>query len=311
MLDVRRFHTFLAVVDTGSFTAAARQLHLTQSAVSQQVAQLERDLGVTLLERVARGVVLTDAGDALTARARRLLGELTVLEHEVRQFGASGQPLRIGSFTSAGAELLPAALRLYLRKRPEQKLTLHLVHPDDAASQVLANEIDVLIAWEYDFAAHPLDATLTQVRLPDDPLRAVLPAGHPLARRTHVKLAELAAEPWITRSHRPPYEDAYPMMCRLAGFEPNITFQAEDYRTILGLVAAGIGVSLVPALSIGRPSEEIAVRPLSSPTFTRRVTLAAMPETAMLAPVAELFEAIAETSRMLADARELAEAEHD
>jgi DNA-binding transcriptional LysR family regulator len=125
----------------------------------------------------------------------------------------------------------------------------------------------VLLTWEYDFAPQPLDDSLAQLRLPDDPLLVVLPADHALAKQDKVlladlaDLADLAADRWVVRVHRAPYVDAYETMCRIAGFEPDVAFRTDDYQALQGLVAAGMGVSLVPQLSLTAHRDDIVILP--------------------------------------------------
>src|ERR1700691_1596822 len=120
--------------------------------------------------------------------------------------------------------------------------------PGDITTPLWDGSIHALLTWEYSFAPQPLNRRLAQFRLLDDPLLAVLPAGHPLSARADIALADLAHEPGVARAHAAPYENAYETMCRIAGFEPEIAFRVDDYEALQGLVAAGLGVSMAPAL---------------------------------------------------------------
>ncbi len=296
MLDVRRLQIFVTVTEEGSFTAAGQRLYLTQSAVSQQMAALERDLGVALLRRVPRGIRLTPAGEALVARARDLFGEMTAIEQQVRTFGAGPQDIRVGTFATAGVELLPLALKGFRARRPDVRVLLTSVHTDDLLTTLRAGDIHVLLTWEYNFAPQPLTGGFVQLRLPDDPLHVLLPMDHPLARRAELALAELADERWVVRSHRPPYEDAYERMCRLAGFEPDIAFRTDDYHSLQGLVAAGMGVSLVPGLSLAPHRDDIVTCRLTDPVLTRRLTAVTLTEASPDTPVADLLAVLRTTA---------------
>jgi DNA-binding transcriptional LysR family regulator len=138
MMDVRRLQIFVAVTEEGSFTAAAARLYLTQSAVSQQMAALERELGVPLLQRLARGVRLTPAGEVLATRSKGLFGEIATIEQEVRTFGDGPQQITLGAFATAGVELLPVALKALKAQRPEVRVELSPVHTDDAVARLRA-----------------------------------------------------------------------------------------------------------------------------------------------------------------------------
>lgn len=294
MLDVRRLQIIAAVADEGSFTAAARRLHLTQSAVSQQMSALEQELGVVLLERMARGVRLTPAGQALVVRTKRLFRDITTVEQEIRAFGEGPQEIRLGAFASAGVELLPLALKEFRTRRPGVRILLSSA--DEPLAQLREGTVHALLTWEYTFAPQPLDPGLTQLRLPDDPLRVLLPADHPLAREEHLTLAELSDERWVVRSHRAPYEDAYQRMCRTAGFEPQIAFKADDYESLQGLVAANMGVSLIPVLSINPFRDDVVTCRLSTPEFARRVTAVTLSPAAWASPMADFLEILRTTA---------------
>lgn len=296
MLDVRRLQIFVAVAQEGSFTAAAQRLFLTQSAVSQQMAALEREMGVSLLRRLARGVKLTPAGEVLAARANGLFGEIASIEQEVRTFGDGPVEIRLGAFATAGVELLPLALRAFRSRRPDVHVRLCSVPTDEATTRLRDGDIHVLLTWEYDFAPQPVDRSLTQLRLPDDPLRVVLPAGHRLAGEQQLRLADLAPDRWVVRVHRAPYEEAYETMCRIAGFEPEVAFRADDYQALQGLVAAGMGVSMVPQLSLTAHRDDVVIRPLCTPTFARRVTAMTLPEARRADPVADFLEILRTTA---------------
>lgn len=299
MLDVRRLRIFVTVADEGSFTAAAQKLYLTQSAVSQQMSVFEREIGVPLLRRTPRGVSLTEAGETLVQRARGLFGEISAIEQEIHAFGDHSREIRLGAFSTAGMELLPHALKLFKAQQPGVRVLLRSIPTDDLLARLWEGEVHLLLLWDYNFAPQPLDRSLSVSRLPDDPLMVVLPADHDLAGKEHIALADLAHERWVVRAHRPPYADAYETMCRIAGFEPDIAFRADDYQSLQGLVAAGMGVSMAPALSLRPARDDVAIRPLSDPTFTRRVTVVTLPHVERSVPVAEFLGALRDSAEAL------------
>jgi DNA-binding transcriptional LysR family regulator len=297
MIDIRRLQIFVAVADEGSFTAAAQRLYLTQSAVSQQMATLEREIGVSLLRRMPRGVRLTPAGDVLATRAKGLFAEIATIEQEVHTFGDGPQEIMLGAFATAGVELLPVALKAFKVRCPDVRVQLSSVYTDDAINRLRDGDIHVLLTWEYDFAPQPMVGSVAQLRLTDDPLLVVLPADHALAREDQVRLVDLAADRWVVRSHRPPYEDAYETMCRIAGFEPDVAFRTDDYQSLQGLVAAGMGVSLIPQLSLTAHRDDVVIRPLRTPTFARRVTAMTLPEAGRAGPVADFLDTLRTTAQ--------------
>jgi DNA-binding transcriptional LysR family regulator len=302
MLDVRRLRILLTVAEEKSFTGAAQRLSLTQSAVSQQMAALERETGVALLNRTPQGVSLTEAGNILAQRSYRLLAEITAVEGELLAAGDARPEIRLGAFSTAGLELLPRALKAFTATRPEVRVSLVSLPPGDITTPLRDGSIHALLTWEYSFAPQPPNRHLAQFRLPDDPLLAVLPAGHPLTARTDITLADLADEPWMARSHREPYENAYETMCRIAGFEPEIAFRTDDYEALQGLVAAGLGVSMAPALSLVPRRHDVVIRPISQPLFTRQVSALTVVDAPRMAPLADFIAILHQTAEALRDA---------
>ena len=299
MLDLRRLRIFVAVAEGGSFTAAAESLYLTQSAVSQQVSVLEREAGVALFRRLPRGVELTPAGELLLRRARGLFAEVYSTEQALRRYGDSTQEVRLGSFASAGADLLPQALRTFAQRRPGVHVELRWGLPQTRTLAMLRDgELHLLLIWDYDFDPLPVDPGFRQLQLQTDPMVAVVPIDHPCSGQEKISLTELAGERWIARSHRPPYDnDAYAKMLRIAGVEPDIVFRTDDFQSLQGLVAAGFGVSLAPLLSVTPHRKDVALLPFSNPSFARRVTVLILPETEQSETITELIELLREPTR--------------
>jgi len=239
-----------AVVSSGSVTAAAENLGYTPSAVSQQVAALERQTGVPLLERVGRGVRPTAAGRLLTEHAdviSRNLAEAETALADLRA-GRTGT-LSVRYFATAGAALVPPAVARLRAEFPGVQLDLKLIDPQDPLPEVERGDADLAIVVRGD--STPPSPAVRLVHLLDDPMRAVLPRGHRLAAKRVIDLAELAEEPWICNERVPgTCMDVVLDACGAAGFSPNFTVLAEDYATARGFVAAGLGVSLIPQLGI-------------------------------------------------------------
>ncbi|GAA1228117.1 LysR family transcriptional regulator [Pseudonocardia alaniniphila] len=296
MLDTRRLRIFCTVAEEGSFTAAAARLHLTQSAISQQMAILEREVGTALVERCPRGIRLTAAGRLLADRARLLLSELACLEHDLHRLGERPASVHLGVFSTAGAYLIPLVVQEYRQRHTETRLVLHPCQPDELAAQLADGAVTVGLTWDYDFAPRPLDM-LERHHLLDDPMCVLLPAGHPLADHTEpLRLRDLGAEAWVARPHRAPYTDAFEVMCRIAGFEPDVVFRTEDYPSLQGLVAAGVGLAVAPRLSLVAQRPDVVAVPFDEPAFSRRIHAATLPETRRDPLVGQLLDVLREVS---------------
>jgi DNA-binding transcriptional LysR family regulator len=277
VLDARRLQIYVTVAAEGSFTAAAEQLYLSQSAVSQQMGILEREVGVPLMERMPRGVSLTPAGELLAARARVILDGMTSLEHELHQLADKPRRVSVGAFSTAGAHLIPLTVKAFHHRYPDDEINVVSSRADDVAAQLREGVIDVGLVWDYDYSPRPPEENLRTTPLLTDPLLVALPADHPLAKRSELRFIELADAPWIVRDHRQRYTDAFETMCRIAGFEPHVVFRTEDYQAVQGLVAAGIGVSLMPKMCVMAERTDVVTRPVSSPRFVRRVAAVSLP----------------------------------
>jgi DNA-binding transcriptional LysR family regulator len=277
MLDVRRLRVLREVARHGSFTAAAAALSYTPSAVSQQVAALEREAGTTLVVRGPRGVVLTEPGRLLAAEADGILGRLHAAELELQALaGLRAGLLRLGWFATAGATLMPRAIAAFQRRHPAVGLDLFQGDPDECVPRLRARELELALVYQFELA-EPVGADLQQVPLVDDPLNIGLPAGHRLARRRRVRLADLAGEHWIQGVRQGSTVEVLPRACRLAGFEPQVAFRTDDRIAVEGLVAAGVGVALIPQLTIPTARPDIVVRPLQARGLFRQVRAALPP----------------------------------
>jgi DNA-binding transcriptional LysR family regulator len=272
MLDVRRLRVLREVGRRGSFSAAAEALAFTQSAVSQQVAALEREAGTRLVERGPRGVRLTDAGRALSSHADAILARLDDAEEELAAIaGLRGGRLRLACFPSAGAALVPDAIRLFNGRYPEVGLSLGEDEPWDALPKLKAGEFDLAVVFDYHSPfAEQRDPELDFVHLLDDVMHAALPREHPLAGRARVRLADLEQDSWINGLRT--CGEFMVQACLSAGFEPQVTLESSDYATMQGLVAAGVGVTLIPDLVLATGvNPGVAVVPFAGDPPVRRI----------------------------------------
>ena len=272
MLDVRRMRVLREVAQRGSFSAAADALAYTQSAVSQQIAALEREAGTRLVERNARGVRLTDAGRALVEHADAILARLADAEAELEAIaGLRGGRLRLAAFPSAGATIMPEAIARFRARHPAVELTLEPADPEPALVKLRSGDADLVL--DITGSSRPLrDDGIERVHLLDDPMYVALPQGHPLAHKRNLKLEELADESWILGTTGScPDASIFLHSCQLAGFEPHVTFNSDDYFAIQGFVAAGVGASFIPDLALISVRDDIVVRSLGRETPVREV----------------------------------------
>ncbi len=299
MLNVNRLRVLNEVARRGSFSAAAEALSYTQSAVSQQIAALEAETGIGLLERRPRGVHLTSAGRALVEHTEGILARVQAAEEELSAIaGLRGGELRMASFPTAGATLMPAAIARFRASYPEVRLTLAEGEPEEIAPRLHAGEFDLALLFEFSDTAeadvgigerdaarvevtgetaHP--ARARRVELLEDPMFLALPREHRLARKRSLRLEELRGEAWVQTSASSPCARYVVRCCRAAGFEPEVAFESDDYQTVQGLVASGVGVALIPELALSVVREDIVVRALAPHPPGRRV-IAALPRAA-------------------------------
>src|SRR5579859_2986632 len=278
MLNVGRLKILREVAYGGSISAAAEALSYTQSAVSQQIAALEAEAGTPLLERHPRGVTLTAAGQTLVGHAEGILARVDAAESALAEIaGLRAGKLRLASFPTAGATLVPRAIAAFRESYPDVEITLTEGEPEDIAPRVRRGELDLALLYEFDEPSALAQArTLT---LLEDPMYLALSREHPLAGKEGLRLADLAAESWVQTSNASPCARHVVRRCHAAGFEPRVSFHSDDYQTIQGLVAAGVGVALIPELALSATRGDIAIRALAPAPPVRRV-IAALPDRA-------------------------------
>jgi DNA-binding transcriptional LysR family regulator len=243
-VDLRLLRYFVAVAEERNFTTAARRLHLSQPALSQQIKILERSLGAPLLDRSAQPLRLTPAGAELLTGAHRILRGAEDVERSLRATinGRSGM-LRIGTTWGGLYDLLLPALRTLRATRPEVQLPVHQVGGPEQLAALRRDELDVVLHRH----THPESFEDVERRvLFDDPLLAILPAGHPAGRSGRVRLADLADEKFvmIARQGKPLVFDRCVRLCREAGFELDVVAEVDEPMGLALAVAGGSGVSL-------------------------------------------------------------------
>ena len=277
MLHTGRLQVLREVVRRCSFSRAAEALSYTQSAVSQAIARLEAEVGAPLVIRDRRGVRPTAAGATLVEHAETILAQIETAEEELAAvLGIRGGRLRVASFPSAGATLMPLAVAIFRRGHPDVALTLAEGEPEEIAPRLRAGEFDLALLFDFPGVRERVVAGLRTVSLLEDPMHVALPADHQLAGKRRLKLADLRDEDWVQTSEPSPCARHVVRLCLAAGFEPNVTFESDDYETVQGLVAAGVGVALVPRPALSHVHPRIAVRELSPRSPARKVVAATM-----------------------------------
>ncbi|MET9572235.1 LysR family transcriptional regulator [Streptomyces virginiae] len=261
MIDVQRLRVLRAVAEHGSFNKAAGALLLTPSAVSQHIAALERTLGHPVALRSTRGVTLTEPGRLLVEAAETITAELDQVRRAIDRLTQERPRLTVATFTSGGRHLLPGALSRFVKAHPEVELTVLESEPEDAVPMVRGGAADLALAYHFD-GPPPVGPggrrDLDWRPLTEDPLWVVLPRGHRLAGRSSVDLGELSADRWVLGCLKT--EAFLRRYAELAGFDLRVGASTTDYFFAQTLVAAGVGVSLVPQVALAGAAESVAVR---------------------------------------------------
>ena len=274
MHDLRLLSVLREVALRGSFSAAAESLAYTQPAVSQQIARLEKQVGVKLLERESRGIRLTPAGEVLVRHTERILAQLAAADEELLDVAAQARGrLRIGSFATAAGTIVPRAVAAFRSLRPAIEVEISLLDPHESIPAVRRGDIEIAITEEGGFSGDADTSGLEVEHLLDDHMWVSLPADHPLATRRAIELSDLRDEDWMFACLTGTCADSNVVLraCQDAGFQPRIAYQSDDYFAIQGLVASGMGVALIPGLGLASTRDDVAVRPVKGRPPYRRV----------------------------------------
>jgi DNA-binding transcriptional LysR family regulator len=295
MLDPRRLAVLREFAAQGTIARAAQALSFTSSAVSQQLAQLQREAGVELFRKAGRRLELTDAGRTLVARADELLGRVEEIEAELAaQAGEVRGTVRVGAFQTAASALVIPAIGRLAREHPDLRVELLEAEAETSLPLVVRGGLDVAIAEEYEHAPRPRLATLQRDYLEPDEMLLALPRGHAAAAgEGPVALRSLAATRWAAARAETAYGDMFARLCRaVGGFEPDIRHRVGEMQTILDVVAGGDVAAVVPAL--GRPERAagVAVRRLAEGPFTRALYVSARTSDRRRPSTAAVVEAI-------------------
>ena len=262
----------LAAVDReGTFSAAGRSLGMAQSAVSQHIAALERDLAMTLVDRQSRPLQLTEAGRLLAEHGRVIASQLELAEQEVLELAGRRQPrLRIGAFPSALTTFVPGALRRFRRTRPEVGLSLVDGHMPQLLRLLEEGEVDLALLYGHEDVPDAMSDQVELDHLRDDTYRVVVPRGHRLAEKPCVRLSDLADEPWVGSRSGANWFRIVAEACRVEGFTPKVTLSTDDYLGLQAMVASTLGVGAIPGLAV-RSSPQVVSLPIDGRPVIRRI----------------------------------------
>lgn len=261
MLDLVRLRVLAAVARTGSITAAAKELHYSQPSVSHHIARLEAETGAKLLQRIGRGVRLTQTGQLLAERAMEIIGRVDSAAAELSaHVGLNAGKVRLAGFSSAMSTLVPAAAAALAATHPGLELTLTDTHPPEALQLLRAGKVDVAVIFRFDESA-PEEDGIRLLHLLDDPTYLLTPeqSGTLTAHRD----ARWIAGCQRCRSHLLD-------LCARDGFTPNITYSTDDMVVMQALVAAGLGVTTIPGLAL-RAHHAAGIQATEIPASTRHV----------------------------------------
>jgi molybdate transport repressor ModE-like protein len=291
-LDVGRLRLLREIGLRGTIAGAARSLGLTASAVSQQLAQLEREAGTPLVDRSPRGVALTGAGRALAERAGEVLDVLAAARADLdRMSGTLGGPVRVAAVASAAVTFVSAAVRSLGAAHAGLDVAVTAAEPAAALERLLAGDADVAVVDEYDYVPLALPEYVVARELRADRLVVTVPVGWTGPRRP--TLRHLADADWVMPPDDAACGLAVRTACRAAGFEPRVRWTSDDMLVLARAVAAGHGVAVLPLLSVADEVAGVEVRPLREPRLERRLTAVVRSSVAARPTVRAVLDALA------------------
>lgn len=292
MIDLSRLRVLVAVAHEGSVTAAAEALHYAQPSVSHQLAKLEAEVGMPLLQRMGRGIRLTEAGRLLVDRAESILAQVESVHAELDELaGMRAGRARLAAFPSALATLVPRAAALISTRFPGIELTLVEAEPPDALSALRNNDVDVALIFEHGDPPHRDRRDTVMTPLLVEPMYVVTPVDRSWDG-PRADLATYGGNRWIAGCER--CREHLVAACGQAGFAPVVEFETDDYVAVQALVAAGLGVSLLPGLTL-LANRNPGVRLDRVPEMRRQVMAAVHGKPPVSQPARVLLDALAET----------------
>lgn len=276
MLDLRRLRLLRELDARGTVHGAARALGYTPSAISQQLAVLEREAGAKLLERTGRNVRLTDAGRVLVRHAAVLLDGMEAAEAEVAAI-AAGQPagvVRVSAFQSAFLRIVAPAVAALARSHPDIRVEVTEAEVEESVPALRLRQLDAVVGDEYSGQPRPVHSDLTREPLVREQVRLVLPETHPQARQNRVRMAQLADARWAACQPGTGHREMQIRACReLGGFEPDLRYASDDFLILVELVRTAGACALLPDLVVGYGTPGVAVRSFAEGSIDREVFL--------------------------------------
>jgi DNA-binding transcriptional LysR family regulator len=299
-IDVRRLRVLRELQARSTIGATAQALHLTPSAISQQIAALSRDLGVPLLAPHGRRVRLTPQAHLLLEHATLIDAQLERARSDLAAMeqGAIGR-FALGAFATALSGVVAPAVGRLAREQPGIRLSVEETEAPECFTRLDRGDLDIAITVDYRSAPHRDDVRFQRVELLDDPLLVALPKGHAQARQRAINLRGLAKERWILGASQGPCREAALAACAAAGFNPEIVHRVNDWSALMRLVAAGCGVGLIPHLGVGAHAmHDVVIRPLAGRSRPSRHLYAAVRAGAERSPaMAHVLAALVATAR--------------
>jgi len=304
-MELRQLRYLLALAEERHFTRAAEREHIAQPAMSQQIRRLEDETGLALVQRTTRRVALTDAGELLVARARRILAEVDAAQTELEGLrGLHTGHVTVGAMHTMGPVDVSLVLAIFHERHPGVELTVREQSSEELAEMLRVDELDLaFLSVTERIESHGLGLQ----QLVCEELVAVLPTGHRLGRRRRIRMAELSGESFISYREGSRLRELLVSAGRAAGFEPRVTLESNESQRIRRLVERRLGVAILPRSDAESPGAAIAIVALTSPALTRDITLA-WREGRRHAPAAAEFLSLARTTFTGSDAASAARA---
>ncbi len=272
LMELRQLRYLVALAEERHFTRAAARAHIAQPALSQQIRRLEEEVGLALVERTTRSVAITDAGELLVARARRILGEVDAARAELQSIaGVQSGHVSVGAMHTMGPVDVSLALAIFHGLHPAVELTVREQSSEELAEMLRVDELDLaFLSVTERIESHDLGLE----RLVLEELVAVLPPGHRLGRRRRVRMAELSEDEFISYREGARLRELLVGAGRAAGFEPRVTLESNESGRIRRLVSRGLGVAILPRSDADGPGADVKIATLTGPALTRDITLA-------------------------------------
>jgi DNA-binding transcriptional LysR family regulator len=303
-MDIRQLRYFVALAQERSFTHAAVRAHIAQPALSQQIRRLEDEVGVALVERTTRRVSLTEAGELLLSRARRIVAELDAARAELEALrGVQIGHVTVGTMHTMGPVDVSLALAIFHSRHPAVELTVREQSSEELAEMLRVDELDLaFLSVTERIESHGLGLR----QLVSEELVVILPPDHRLAKRRRLRMAELVEEEFISFREGARLRELLSSAGRHAGFEPRVTLESNESGRIRRMVSRGMGVAILPRSDAVSPGAGVAVAALVEPALTRDITLAWRADRRLPPAAAEFLELARETFAARSDTRDKA-----